>query len=260
MNDFITNAMTAKSDRPNQKKRQRLSVKKNCLSRISFTQDGSYLKCIRIYDIHNHDRDLSLFMASSRQRQLDDDQKTIIHQALKYDGNLTLIHQEMKKKFFIITKRDLYNLKHKYMKNPCSINDLEDLIKTIKLDELPIDLMMLCFQELREACEKVCNLEYLKTKKRINILENKENIINLPSCSNSLELIKTLQMPQKINRKKKKMQLTIFNKKKALNKEIDTDIDLFLEQDITNQNLQELPIEALIQIPKTLSFQKLFSK
>ncbi|CAK9298826.1 unnamed protein product [Gordionus sp. m RMFG-2023] len=164
MNDFITNAMTAKSDRPNQKKRQRLSVKKNCLSRISFTQDGSYLKCIRIYDIHNHDRDLSLFMASSRQRQLDDDQKTIIHQALKYDGNLTLIHQEMKKKFFIITKRDLYNLKHKYMKNP------------------------------------------------------------------------------------------------SLNKEIDTDIDLFLEQDITNQNLQELPIEALIQIPKTLSFQKLFSK
>ncbi|XP_065312849.1 uncharacterized protein LOC135922387 [Gordionus sp. m RMFG-2023] len=115
-------------------KRQRLSVKKNCLSRISFAKDGPYLKCISIHDIHNHDRDLSLFMASCRQRQLDGDQKSIIHQALKYDGNLTLIHQEMKRKNLNITKRDLYNLKHQYMKNPCSVNDLEDLIKTIKLD------------------------------------------------------------------------------------------------------------------------------
>ncbi|CAK9290370.1 unnamed protein product [Gordionus sp. m RMFG-2023] len=73
-------------------------------------------------------------MASSRHRQLDGDQNTIIHQALKYAGNLTLIHQEMKIFFLNITKRDLYNFKHKYMKNPCSINDLEDLIKTIKLD------------------------------------------------------------------------------------------------------------------------------
>ncbi|CAK9297266.1 unnamed protein product [Gordionus sp. m RMFG-2023] len=141
--------------------------------------------------------------------------------------------------------------------------------------------MIICFQELKETCEKVCNLEYLKSKKRINTLESKENFNSLPSSSNSSELVKNLKMPEKINRKKKKMQYTIFNKKKALNKEIDNEIDLSIMQDITNQenlqlskenlelpkeNLQlskeniELPIQDQLQLPKTLSFHKLHSK
>ncbi|CAK9292165.1 unnamed protein product [Gordionus sp. m RMFG-2023] len=84
------------------------------------------------------------------------------------------------------------------------------------------------------------------------------------------------------------MQYTIFNKKKALNKEIDNEIDLSIMQDITNQenlqlskenlelpkenlelpkeNLQlskeniELPIQDQLQLPKTLSFHKLHSE